>query len=362
MKDEKTETGNVVVVGAGNIGSHLLSLVARMREVEFLTIIDRDVYEAKNHAGQDIAPRDFGKSKAQAQAARLREANPGLRTRAIAESVENVPAGKLRADVILVCLDSRESRRAVNEIAWRLGVPFVDAGVEPDGMLARVNVYRPGRGKPCLECAWDQRDYESLEQTYGCDGERKEPAPTNAPASLGALAASLQAIECQKILAGDWDRVAVSRQVMIDAATHRHFVTSFRRNPQCRFDHRTLTVEPMVCAETLKSVFKHVHARLGEEAVTLTVVGKRLVSQLACPGCLIFSDVFCLEGRLRSLCRKCGKPMQPVGMSMLDRISAEDIAPALMAAPLGRFGFHHGDILTLSNIETELHFEIGKAF
>jgi hypothetical protein len=102
-------------VGAGNIGSHVLPLIGRMPEVGFITIIDKDVYEPKNLAGQDIGEGDFGNSKAHAQAQRLRGLNAHLRTWAIAESVENVPPGKLRGDVILGCLDSRESRRVVHQ-------------------------------------------------------------------------------------------------------------------------------------------------------------------------------------------------------------------------------------------------------
>jgi len=355
-----TADRSVVVVGAGNIGSHVLPLIGRMAEVGFITIVDNDVYEPKNLASQHINEGDFGKSKAHAQAQRLRGLNAHLRTWAIAESVENAPPGNLRGDVILGCLDSRESRRVVHQVAWLLGVPFIDAGVEPDGLLARINVYRPGPDSPCMECAWDHGDYESLEQRHPCAGERETPAPTNAPASLGALAAALQAIECQKILAGDWARVAVGRQVLVDAATHRHFVTSFRRNPHCRFKHLTIEVEPVACDGSLSALFELGRERLDSGEVTLGVLNKRFVREMACPDCLTSIDTFCLEGRVKTLCRKCGKQMQPVGMSILDSMSAEDAGPAVMAGPPGELGFRPGDILTLGNTNTELHFEVSK--
>lgn len=351
---------SVVVVGAGNIGSHVLPLIGRMPEVGSITIIDNDVYEPKNLPGQHISEGDFGKSKAHTQAQRMRGLNAHLRTWAIAENVENVPPGNLRGDVILGCLDSRESRRVVHQVAWQLGVPFIDAGVEPDGLLARVNVYRPGPNNPCMECAWDHGDYELLEQRHACASDRETPAPTNAPASLGALAAALQAIECQKILACDWAHVAVGRQVLVDAATHRHFVTGFRRNPHCRFNHLSIEVEPVACDGPLSALFELGRERLGSGEVTLGVLNKRFVRELACLDCLTSIDTFCLEGRVRRLCRKCDEQMQPVGMSMLVRMSVEDASSAVMAGPLGQLGFRTGDILTFSNTNTELHFEISK--
>jgi molybdopterin/thiamine biosynthesis adenylyltransferase len=177
---------NVVIVGAGgNIGSHLVPHIGRMPRVGRVTLIDKDVYEASNLLTQDITPRDVAKLKAHVQARRLRRVNPALRVTAIADAVERVPLGTLRADVILSCLDSRIARQHLNQFAWRLGVPLIDAGVEAGGLLARVNVYVAGPDSPCLECAWDDRDYEALEQTYPCFGPASSVASTNAPSSLG---------------------------------------------------------------------------------------------------------------------------------------------------------------------------------
>ena len=205
----------VVIVGAGgNIGSHLVPHLARMRQVDRVTLIDRDVYEARNVYAQDITPRDVGKPKAVVQARRLRRIRPSLHVEAISDAVERIPMGTLRSDVILSCLDSRISRQQVSQFAWRLGIPLIDAGVEAGGLLARVNVYVPGRDTPCLECAWDDRDYDALEQTYPCLGHA-EVAATNAPSSLGSLAASLQAIECLKLLDGRADQAVVGKQVLL---------------------------------------------------------------------------------------------------------------------------------------------------
>jgi molybdopterin/thiamine biosynthesis adenylyltransferase len=130
----------LALIGLGNIGSHLAPLAAAMPGVGSVTLIDPDSYEEKNLGAQAITPADVGMAKAIVQARRLQEINPRLRVTPIVERVENVPLGALRADVIAGCLDSRRARRWLNRMAWRLGVPLVDAGVRAEGMLARVQV------------------------------------------------------------------------------------------------------------------------------------------------------------------------------------------------------------------------------
>ena len=166
----------VDIGGGGNIGSHLIAHLARLREVGELLLIDSGTYEAKDIRSQEINPGDVGRFKALVQAQRASQINPGLRITAISERVEDVPWGLLNADVILTGLDSKASRCAVNLIAWRLGIPWIDAAVQADGLLARISVFRPGPNGSCLECAWDARDYATLEQRHLCQPDADAPA------------------------------------------------------------------------------------------------------------------------------------------------------------------------------------------
>ena len=345
---------NVTVIGAGNIGSQLLALVARMPAVGCVTIVDPDSFELKNVRTQAVVPADAGKSKALVQAARLRKINPALRVKPIVARVEDVPPGALRADAMALCLDSRASRRAAGGIAWRLGMPFVDAGVHSDGLLARVHAYRPGCESACYECALDESAYAAELENFACDGSRIEAAPTNAPASLGALAASLQAIEIEKILAGDWARVAVDREVVIEAGFHHHYVTKFARNPACKFDHRTFTVRDFRGENGVLSL-GDLFAR-GTDAVR--VEGQQFAKQWACGACLTSAEVFGLQRRLAVVCPQCGRAMRAVGFHLADRLSAADVPEGKLAAPLANLGFRSGDIFTAFVGDEETHYEL----
>ena len=361
---------NVVIVGAGgNIGSHLVPHIGRMPRVGRVTLIDKDVYEASNLLTQDITPRDVAKLKARVQARRLRRVNPALRVTAIADAVERVPLGRLRADVILSCLDSRIARQHLNQFAWRLGVPLIDAGVEAGGLLARVNVYVAGPDSPCLECAWDDRDYEALEQTYPCFGPASSVASTNAPSSLGALAASLQAIECQKLLSRQTGCAAISRQVLVDAAFHKHYVTTFRRNPCCRFSSHAVwnihrlnrSVKDLTLAQALE--LATVVGGRNNSSPALRIEGKPFVKRLTCPGCGAARSLLRLECSLRkgqTKCAKCGRRMIAAGFDVLERLNTSAVSENVLGRTLGSLGLRSGDVFSVGVGEDELHYEIGS--
>lgn len=335
---------SVTVIGAGgNIGSHLAPHLGRMPGVERVTLVNRDVYEATNLASQDITPGDVGKPKAAVQGQRLRRINPGLRVAALAGAVEDLPLGQLRGDAILACVDSRRARQHINEIAWRLGTPWIDAGVQAEGLLARVNVYVPGDG-PCLECAWSDSDYATIGQVYPCQRMTEEGStPTGAPSSLGALAAALQALECQKLLAGQTEQLAVGRQVTIDARWHKHYVTAFRRNPNCRFDHKTRHIEKLACL--LEKLTVGQALKLGGD---LRLEDKPFIKRLSCPACGRARALLRLACSLRPAewaCPKCGRRMSATGFDLLERLDAA-LPAKLLARSLGRIGLRAGDVFS----------------
>lgn len=359
-----TPAKRIVVVGAGgNIGSHLVPHLARMPNAGHVTLIDRDVYEAKNLSSQDISPGDVGKRKVGVQARRMRRINHELQAEAIFDAVERVPLGKLKADVILACLDSRIARQHVSQFAWRLGVPLIDSGVEPTSLLARVNVYVPGPESPCLECAWDDRDYEALEQTYPCAGFVSNAAATNAPSGLGALAASLQAIECQKLLSGQFESVAVSKQVLIDAAHHRHYVTAFRRNPNCRFDHEVWRIRSLGFFPS-EITLGQLLARFNNGAngaTSLSLDGKPFVPRLTCVTCESTRSTWRLGCSLtenQTRCTACGHPMIAAGFDLTERLTAESVPPNVLARPLANLGLRRGDVFGIGKDDRVDHYEV----
>ena len=335
------ESPHIVVIGAGgNIGSHLLPHLANV--ASRLTLVDPDVYEPANVVSQNIDTQDVGRAKVEAQAEKLLRKNPALQIESIQQYVEDVPLGRLRGDLIIGALDTRIARQRVNEIAWRLSTPWIDIGVLGGAFkLARVNLYDPAEpGAPCLECQWSDQEYAELEVGYPCQAQDvvRAQRPTLATSALGALAASLAAIEVYKLLAGE--ATLQGGQIVYDSMHHSVLLSTDRRNPRCRFDHGRWSVASWECplqAMTLREALT--------EFASLGVDGHPFVRALVCPGCGRREDALRLD-RPAANCPVCDRRMAPPGFDIAERLDAGSCAE-YGHLTLAQLGLLAGDIVTV---------------
>jgi molybdopterin/thiamine biosynthesis adenylyltransferase len=355
---------HVVIAGCGNIGSHLVPHLARMSGVSRLTLIDKDDYEPKNTLSQDISVEDLGKPKAEAQARRVQMINRYPEVEAIVGYLQDIPLATLRGDVIIGCLDNNAARRYLNDASWHLnGIPYIDGGVRGEDLLARISVYRPGKHAPCLECSWDDRDYARKGAIHPCGLD----APTNSPSALGALVAALAAIECRKILDGQWERTIAGKQLLVDMSNHRHYLTAFPHNPDCRFAHDIWQIERLTMAPDDISIGDIM--ALGEGA-SRSIHGAVLryegvggfLTRLRCHRCENSETFLYLARRLsqaQTTCRKCGREMTAAGFDTTDTVEEATLRPQDLEQSLGSLGFKPRDVFTVSSPSGERHFEIG---
>lgn len=336
---------HIVVAGAGNTGSHLLPHLARMSDIGRITIVDPDVYAPENATAQNLdREEDIGVAKAVVQAGKVRSIRecaglPELEAAALQERFEDVPRGLLSCDLIVSCLDSLAARQHVNQIAFRMNVPFTDCGVQGSMKLTRVNSYQPAMDAPCLECAWGPDEYAALGQEYPCGAIGGAAYPTMASSALGALAASLAAIEIAKLLSGDRAHALVGRQVLVDAEHHTLDVTTYRRNPSCRFDHRSWQVEPWVCPPAKTTL----GAALGA-AVSLQVEGHLFSAGLICPSCDHREPSLRLNRPL-ARCPICSRRLIVPGFGSFGRIDSQR-ARGYEDLTLAQIGLRYGDIVS----------------
>jgi hypothetical protein len=299
-------------------------------------------------------------------------------------------------------LDSKRSRTIVNERAWYLSLPWVDSGVNGEGLLARVNVYRPGPGQPCLECAFSQRDYDAIEQTFPCGespGEARpgEPPATNSPSFLGALAAALLAGECKKLLDGDHERAAIGRQVVLDILYHNHYVTTLPFNAACRMPVHGRSIEHLErCGGDVSvgQIFALANGAarksdasapgIGERGDSetahrleaapgkagdphpegLRVIGQSFITGLTCRANGHGIRVLRLRTSLADAatyrtCGQCGADMIVRGSDAVDRLYRASLSANELALPLLRLGIREGDVVGISTpCGDERYFEI----
>ncbi len=338
----QTGSWHFVVAGAGgNTGSHLLPLLARMAEVSRLTLVDPDVYTANNLAVQNLDCADVGRPKVAAQAARLARIRPDLAISPVHLRIEDAAWGQLGCDLFLSCLDSRASRQRLNEIAWRMDIPWFDCGVLGSQDLVRVSGYVPAPDSPCLECAWDSGpdgEYAHLAQEYLC-GTEAVAFPTMASPALGGLAASLLAIEIARFMRGDLSGSIAGRQLILNARQRAAQVTTERRNHGCRFDHRTWEIEPWSCALSGMSVAAAL-AQVGSFGVD----SHRFVGELICPACGRHERYLRLN-RPFARCAACDRRMAPAGFDARDRLELP-LGSEWLRRTLAEVGLRGGDVVS----------------
>ncbi|MBI5482030.1 MAG: ThiF family adenylyltransferase [Deltaproteobacteria bacterium] len=200
----RLQAATAVVVGCGALGCTAATILARAG-VGRLRLIDRDYVDLVNLHRQILFDEEDVRAvlpKAVAAAAHLARANSTI---AIEACFEDFTAGSAQhlcagADVIVDALDNFEGRFLLNDLAVKLGVPWIyGAAVGSYGLAMAV---LPGEG-PCLRCL-----------------QEEEPPPGTTPtcdtagivASAPIIVASLQAAEALKLLGGRRD--LVTRQLI----------------------------------------------------------------------------------------------------------------------------------------------------
>jgi PRTRC genetic system ThiF family protein len=129
-------TTDIVVVGCGGTGSHLVPMLARLIvdsdrcEVRRLYLVDGDEVEEKNTVRQNFTKRDIGKNKARVLAERY-SSSFGVDIFYVNEYLEDARAKSYldNARIIIGCVDNNKTRRVLHSIFQRRGNLFyIDSG------------------------------------------------------------------------------------------------------------------------------------------------------------------------------------------------------------------------------------------
>jgi hypothetical protein len=174
---------------------------------------------------------------------------------------------------------------------------------------------------------------------------------TNGNALAGSLAASLQAIEIGKLVAGELHDVAAGREVLLDGRSHALVVSRLARNPGCRFPHERWAVgagEDWTLREAL--------ALGGGQLVAkrLFVPDSAFVSRLVCADCsfeeLVWRLRVGLDARARR-CVLCGAPRPVRGFDLVPGIGAREVPGEMLDRPLSERGLRAGEVFAVEGGE-----------
>lgn len=126
LKDSK-----ILVAGAGALGNEVLKNLA-MIGVGNITVIDFDTVSITNLTRSVLfRESDVGLSKVEVARKRVLEINPEIEIQAIHGDLEfDLGIGDVREDDLIIgCLDSVNARWAINQLAYRAGIPWINGGI-----------------------------------------------------------------------------------------------------------------------------------------------------------------------------------------------------------------------------------------
>lgn len=194
---------HVLVAGVGAVGNEVVKLLALMG-VGHLLLIDFDTVEMSNLTRSVLfRATDIGVSKAQVAASRARELNPDVDVRWLQGHLEfDVGLGVYSAqDVVIGCLDSINARLGLNRACYKIGVPWINTGIE--STVAEIALFQSDTGA-CFECAMSESMWERRNQRFSCGGLHSD-LPENAvptTATVASLTAALAVNEALLLLHG----------------------------------------------------------------------------------------------------------------------------------------------------------------
>src|ERR1051325_3309644 len=146
----------VTLCGCGALGTVIANAIVRAG-VGFVRIVDRDFIESHNLQRQvlfDEADIAANLPKAEAAARKLRVVNSTIDIEAVVTDIDRTNILDLAkdADLILDGTDNFEIRYLINDVAVKLGKPWVYGGSV--GSHGQVMLVIPGQ-TPCLRCVFE---------------------------------------------------------------------------------------------------------------------------------------------------------------------------------------------------------------
>ncbi|MDA7951178.1 MAG: ThiF family adenylyltransferase, partial [Pirellulaceae bacterium] len=239
-EQKRLAAAHILVVGAGAIGNEVLKNLALIG-VGHIYIVDMDNVETSNLSRSVLfSASDEGRGKAVVAAEKVSLLNPEIHVRPFQGPAEETIGLALfeQVDLVIGCLDNRETRLWVNRCCWKVGRPWIDGGIQEINGV--VKVFEPPDGA-CYECTMTQNDYRLLNLRYSCPLLKREDiqsgkVPT-AP-TIASIVGGLQVQEAIKIL--HKMPVETGQALVINGLTNQFYKTKFQHKPDC-LSHETFS-------------------------------------------------------------------------------------------------------------------------
>lgn len=232
---EKLKNSRVLVVGAGALGNEVLKNLALVG-VGNITVVDFDTVSITNLTRSVLfRESDVGRTKVEVARQRILELNPDIAVETICGDLEfDIGIGDVgEHDLIIGCLDSVNARWAINQMAYRAGIPWINAGI---GVAAgEVSFFDPQTEAACYECTISKRMWEKRNQRYSCQGLKRDLPERAMPttATISAIASGIQVHQALLYLHGKTGLLDPGEKIFIELNPWTVFKVKIQRQEDC---------------------------------------------------------------------------------------------------------------------------------
>lgn len=327
---DKIAAAKVMVVGAGALGNEVLKNLALLG-VGHVYVVDYDTIEATNLTRSVLyRAADEGKPKCERAAAKVQEMNPDVAVCALNGNVlADVGLGVFgEMNVVVGCLDNREARLWVNRQCWKVGVPWVDGGIQEISGVCKVFV---PPASACYECAMTEMDYKLINLKYSCPLLKREEilegkVPT-AP-TISSIIAGLQTQEVLKLIHGM--DVKAGAAMVFNGVANNFYTTAYPRRENC-LSHETYPRERLGGFSRKQKASEILAATKG----STLILERDYLASVTCPPCDVRREIRRPLSTVPLSEGKCPKCRQVMRTEILHAIEADSPLAALTLAELG---------------------------
>ncbi len=232
---KKIRQSSVLVVGAGGLGTPLISYLAAAG-VGKLGLVDFDVVDFTNLQRQVIySTEDVGRSKLEVAEKRVKQMNPGVEvetypTRLTSENALDILRGY---DVVVDGTDNFPTRYLVNDACVLLGIPNVYGSIFR--FEGQASIFATDGG-PCYRCLYPEPPPPGLVPSCAEGGVL---------GVLPGIVGTIQATETIKLILGRGESLA-GRLLLFDALKMKFREVQAKKDPECPVCGENPTIHELI--------------------------------------------------------------------------------------------------------------------
>lgn len=189
-------------------------------------------------------------------------------------------------DLIIGCLDSVNARWAINQLAFRAKIPWINGGI---GVAeGEISFFDPATQAACYECSISEQMWERRNQRYSCQGMKRNIPETAMPttATITSIVGAMQVQQALLYLHGKTGLLNPGEKVFLGLNPWTAFKVKIQHQEACLA--HDLPITPTICIKhepslKVQEILHHLHTSGFLEPVLW--LRNEIISKMNCLNC-----------------------------------------------------------------------------